>query len=237
MNVSRNELKNILEVNLNALKQIERRNTLDKRLSEKGFKLIKKYKQNNKTMYELQHLKTKQLIYKTYNVKKADNFIDYFNIRTKEEPSSIGDIAEKTKVNKNTIIKWDNTLQDKKIIANDGYYYFRLEYGELIQVSMEEYKSFWRNKAYMKEFMDLQRKYLKGELTLTQLQLASADIGSIRTVIENKYYYKIKKYKVNKNNELYIDTVNLIRGYGDYYRYIYTIYPSDRNTKIWKIYM
>lgn len=214
MKVSRNELKNILGVNLNALKQIERRKTLDKRLLEKGYKLIRKYIQNNKTVYELQQCKTKQIINKIYNVKKADNFIDYFNIRTKEEPNSIEDIANKANINKNTVIKWDNTLQDKRIISKDGYYYFRLDkdQGQLIQVSQEEYKSFWRNKAYINAFRKLQEKYIKGEISLTELQLSSGEIAVIISTIENKYYYKIKKYKVNKDNKLYIDTKNLIEG-------------------------
>lgn len=216
MKVSRHELKNILEVNLNALKQIERRNTLNKRLLEKGFELIKKYAQDNKAMYELQQCSTKKIINKTYNVKKADNFIDYFNIRTKEEPNSVEEIAMKANINKNTVIKWDNTLQDKRIISKDGYYYFKLdkEQGGLIQVSQEEYKSFWRNKAYINAFKKLQDKYITGEITLTELQLSSGEIAVIISTIENKYYYKIKKYKVNKDNKLYIDTVNLIRGYG-----------------------
>ncbi|WP_026887706.1 hypothetical protein [Clostridium beijerinckii] len=214
MKVSRNELKSILEVNLNALKQIERRKTLDKRLLEKGYKLIRKYIQNNKTVYELQQCKTKYIINKTYNVKKADNFIDYFNIRTKEEPNSIEDIANKANINKNTVIKWDNTLQDKRIISKDGYYYFRLDkdQGQLIQVSQEEYKSFWRNKAYINAFRKLQEKYIQGEISLTELQLSSGEIAVIISTIENKYYYKIKKYKVNKDNKLYIDTKNLIEG-------------------------
>lgn len=187
MNVSRNELKSILGINLNALKQLERRNTLEKRLLEKGYELVKKYNQDNKTTYVLQNIKTKQLINKTYNVKKADNFINYFNIRTREEPNSIEEIATKVNINKNTVIKWDNTLQDKQILSKDGYYYFKLnkEQGELIQVSQEEYKSFWRNKAYLRAFKKLQDKYINGEISLTELQLSSGEIAVIISTIEN----------------------------------------------------
>lgn len=214
MKVSRNELKNILEVNLNALKQIERRKTLDKRLLDKGYRLVDKHIEGNKTIYELEVSDTKQLINKTYNVSKTNNFIDYFNIRTKEEPNTIEEIATKANVNKKTVAKWDNTLQDKRIISKDGYYYFRLDKdeGEMIQVSMEEYKSFWKNKAYLNAFNKLQQKYIKGEISLTELQLASGEIAVIISTIENKYYYKIKKYKVDKNNELYKNTKRLIEG-------------------------
>lgn len=214
MKVSRNELKNILEVNLNALKQIERRKTLDKRLLDKGYRLIDKHIEGNKTIYELEVSDTKQLINKTYNVSKTNNFIDYFNIRTKEEPNTIEEIATKANVNKKTVAKWDNTLQDKRIISKDGYYYFRLDKdeGEMIHVSMEEYKSFWKNKAYLNAFNKLQQKYIQGEISLTELQLASGEIAVIISTIENKYYYKIKKYKVDKNNELYKNTKRLIEG-------------------------
>ena len=214
MKVCRNELKVILNINLNALKQIERRKTLDKRFLDKGYTLVDKYIENNKTIYELELSKTKQIISKTYNVNKTNNFIDYFNIRTNEEPSTIEEIANKANVNKKTVSKWDNTLQDKRIIAKDGYYYFRLnkDQGEMVQVSMEEYKSFWKNKAYVNAFNKLQERYIKGEISLTELQLSSGEIAVIISTIENKYYYKIKKYKVDKNNELYIDTKKLIEG-------------------------
>lgn len=214
MKVCRNELKAILNINLNALKQIERRKTLGNRLLEKGYILINKCIESNKTIYELEISKTKQIISKAYNVNKTNNFIDYFNIRTKEEPNTIEEIANKANVNKKTVSKWDNTLQYKRIIAKDGYYYFRLDkdQGELIQVTIEEYKSFWKNKAYISAFNKLQERYIKGEISLTELQLSSGEIAVIISTIENKYYYKIKKYKVDKNNELYIDTKKLIEG-------------------------
>lgn len=214
MKVCRNKLKDILGVNLNALKQIERRKTLGKRLLENGYRLINKYIENNKTVYELETSKTKQIISKEYNINKTDNFIDYFNIRTKEEPNTIEEIATRANINKKTVAKWDNTLQDKRILSKDGYYYFRLDRDEggMVQVSMEEYKSFWKNKAYLNAFNRLQEKYIKGEISLTELQLTSGEIAVIISTIENKYYYKIKKYKVDKNNELYKDTKKLIEG-------------------------
>ncbi|UYZ37257.1 hypothetical protein OD350_06225 [Clostridium beijerinckii] len=177
--------------------------------------MLNKSIENKKTIYELGISKDKQIINKLYNISKTDCFIDYFNIRTAEEPDTIDDIASKVKINKNTVIKWDNTLQDKKIISKDGYYYFKLDktLGELAQVTIEEYKSFWKNKAYVNAFKKLQDKYTRSEITLAELQLAKGELDVIIKTIENKYYYKVKKYKVNKDNKLYIDTMNLIRGY------------------------
>ncbi|NSB15849.1 hypothetical protein [Clostridium beijerinckii] len=217
MKVDRSGLKSILNINLNALKQVERRKTLDKRLLERGYILLDKSIENKKTIYELGISKDKQIINKLYNISKTDCFINYFNIRTAEEPDTIDDIASKVKINKNTVIKWDNTLQDKKIISKDGYYYFKLDkaLGELAQVTIEEYKSFWKNKAYVNAFKKLQDKYTRSEITLAELQLAKGELDVIIRTIENKYYYKVKKYKVNKDNKLYIDTMNLIRGYDE----------------------
>ncbi|NRU41636.1 hypothetical protein [Clostridium beijerinckii] len=179
--------------------------------------MLNKSIENKKTIYELGISKDKQIINKIYNISKTDCFINYFNIRTAEEPDTIDDIASKVKINKNTVIKWDNTLQDKKIISKDGYYYFKLDkaLGELAQVTIEEYKSFWKNKAYVNAFKKLQDKYTRSEITLAELQLAKGELDVIIRTIENKYYYKVKKYKVNKDNKLYIDTMNLIRGYDE----------------------
>lgn len=216
MKVDRNKIKDILGVNLNTLKQIERRNSLDKRLNKIGYKLISKCKFKNKYIYDIRNIKNHQelnkVIKQSYNTNRVDKFVTYFNIRTLEEPNTIREIANKSNVAEKTVIKWDNTLQDKRIISKDGYYYFRLlkDTREVQQCSIEEYKSFWKNKAYLNAFYRLQSKYISGKITLTELQLASGEIAVIISTIENKYYFKIKKYKVNKDNELYMNTKRLI---------------------------
>ncbi|ACD23855.1 hypothetical protein FDE76_15490 [Clostridium botulinum] len=218
MKCDRNKLKDILKVNLNTLKQIERRNNLQIRLRKVGYDLVDKHKEKNKYIYEIKkttdesYKKLKNIINSTYNSNRADKFVTYFNIRTLEEPNTVKDIATASDVTEKTIIKWDNTLKDKRILSKDGYYYFRLckDTREVQQCTIEEYKSFWKNKAYINAFYQLQSKYMNGEITLTELQLASGEIAVIISTIENKYYFKVKKYKVNKENQLYMETKNLI---------------------------
>ena len=113
-----------------------------------------------------------------------------------------------------TIIKWDNILQDKRILSKDGFYYFKLDRisNEITEISKEEYKAFWKNKAYLKAFADLRKRYMEGEISLTELQLTSGDVAVIVSAIENKYCFKIKKYKVNRN-QLYADTRRIIDEY------------------------
>ena len=67
---------------------------------------------------------------------------------------------------------------------------------------------------------------MSGEITLNELTLASAEVGAIMQALENKYYYRINKYKTNKDNKLYLDTSELIKilyRYGD----LDTIYSKD----------
>ncbi|CAG9712813.1 hypothetical protein CNEO3_2380001 [Clostridium neonatale] len=53
---------------------------------------------------------------------------------------------------------------------------------------------------------------MEGEISLTELQLTSGDVAVIVSAIENKYCFKIKKYKVNRN-QLYADTRKIIDEY------------------------
>lgn len=212
----RNQLKDVLDISLNALKLIEKRNKLQYRLNKIGYELIDKYKVKNKYIYVIKESnhKIKKQISTMYKTNKTDKFINYFNIRTIEQPKTIKEIAEKSEVTEKTVIKWDNTLQDKKIISKDGFYYFKVDRinGTITEICKEEYKSYWRNKAYLGAFAELRRKYMKGEISLTELQLTSGDIAVIISMLENKYCFKVKKYKVNRN-EIYEYTRNLIEEY------------------------
>ena len=216
MECDRNQLKVILGVSLNALKLIEKRNNLEHRLNKVGYTLIDKYKKKNKYIYVIQktNKKLKQKISNMYNTNRADKFINYFNIRTIEQPKTIKEIAIESEVAEKTIIKWDNTLQDKRILSKDGFYYFKLDKSnnEIIEISKEEYKTFWKNKSYLKAFADLRKRYMEGEISLTELQLTSGDVAVIVSAIESKYCFKIKKYKVNRN-QLYADTRRIIDEY------------------------
>lgn len=212
----RKQLKDILNISLNALKLIEKRNNLQYRLRKCGYELINKYKEKNKYIYVIKrsNQEIKKEINNLYCTNRTDKFINYFNIRTIEESKTIKEIAKESAVAEKTIIKWDNTLEDKRIISKDGFYYFKVDRikDTITEICKEEYKSYWRNKAYLNAFAELRKKYMHGEITLTELQLTSGDIAVIISMIENKYCFKVKKYKVNRN-EIYEYTIKLIDEY------------------------
>lgn len=216
MECDRKQLKEILDISLNALKLIEKRNSLKQRLNKKGYVLVDKYKVKNKYIYVIKksNAELKKKINNIYNTNRADKFIDYFNIRTVENPKTIKEVALESKVAEKTVIKWDNTLQDKRILSKDGFYYFKVDRSnnQIEEICKEEYKSYWRNKAYLGAFAELRRKYMQGEITLTEFQLTSGDIAVIISMLENKYCFKVKKYKVNRN-EIYEYTRKLIDEY------------------------
>lgn len=212
MKCDKKDLGKLLNISLNAVKCLEKRNKLENRLNLIGYKLLSKDKEGNKNYYTIEKTKDYDFITREYGVKKTDNFISYFHKRTSEKPQTAESLAAESKVSKKTVSKWDNKLQDKKILSKDGFYYFKVdkETQELSEISEEEYKSFWKNKAYLSAFKKLQERYLKGEISLTELQLSTADVAAIITTIENKYCFKIKKYKVNTENKLYLETKKIV---------------------------
>jgi hypothetical protein len=224
--ISKQQLMDILGIKKDALIKIEQRQQLHLRLEEKGYKLLDKIKEGRKVYYILEQENELKEVYNNmvkyvYGTDKEKEFSTYFALRTILNNwnicYNIKEIAERSSVSSKTIRKWDSTLIDKDIIARDGYFYFCIindAENKIYKVepsNIEEYRSFWRNKAYLGAFKNLQDKYYKGELTLMELQLASADIGAIRQVKECKYYYRVKKFITHKENELYIDTMKLIK--------------------------
>lgn len=207
----RKQLSLLLNITKDNLVKLEKRNTLDKRLKSIGLKLIKVAKES-KTYYYVEN--TTIGIDKSLRIRKEENFLEYFNIRSKEKPTSIKDIAVKSKVNKNTIVKWDKKLMDNRVMSKDGFYYFKLDIGEneIIEISKDEYSSYWRNANYVKALKRLQDRYINGDITLNELQLASANIGGYYSIINGFYCFKVNKYKMDKNNTIYIDLSKLIGG-------------------------
>lgn len=216
----------LLNVKQRTLKTIESSNKLDQRLQKIGYNLLEKIKEGRKVYYIIEQNNINKELYSnlvkyTYKTNKENEFSKYFSLRTSAGENSLlskSDISQISKVSKRTITTWDNTLIDYNIISKDGYYYFCIdkELNIIKQCTKEEYKSFWRNTAYIKAFKDLQMKYINGTIDLNQLTLASAEIGASIALVTNKYYYRIKKYKTNTENQLYIDTYNLIKAiYGN----------------------
>ena len=229
MRCSKEDLACLLGVKKGTLINIEKNKQLEMRLEKKGYKLLGKEKAGRNVYYTLEQTNPEKEIYSNmvkyiFNAESEDKFADYFIVRTENDdiPISKKDVAKATDLSVKTVGRFDNKMLEAKIISKDKFFYFcikRVKDEEtdtfktvVTECGEEEHNNFWKNTAYMKAFSDLQAKYTRGEITLNELQIASAGVGSTIALLENKYYYKIKKYKTNKNSQLYKDVRNLIIG-------------------------
>ena len=104
-------------------------------------------------------------------------------------------------------------MVDKQIISKDGFFYMYKDNitNEEYQISKEEYKNYWRDKAYLNELSNLQDRYYKGEINLTQFQILSIEVSNLKNAISKGYAYKVKRFKLNDDSVLYQDMSNLIK--------------------------
>lgn len=105
-------------------------------------------------------------------------------------------------------------MLNNNFMYKDGFFYMKiekLENGQYIinQVDKWEYNNYWKNKIKTKLYKNLQTKYLNGTITLNEFTLAIDGIAQILNIIDNKYYYKVDKYKINEDNKLFKDIYNL----------------------------
>ena len=227
MRCSKEDLACLLGVKKGTLINIEKNKQLEMRLEKKGYKLLGKEKAGRNVYYTLEQTNPEKEIYSNmvkyiFNSDKEDEFAEYFILRTENEGIPLGkkDIAEEIKLSTNTVSKFDDKMLKAKIISRDKFFYFCIERTKdektgalkvlVRECDEQEHNNFWKNTAYVKAFSDLQSRYVRGEITLNELQIASAGVGSTIAILENKYYYKVKKYKTNKNNQLYKDLRNLV---------------------------
>ena len=207
----RKQLAELLNTSIDSIRMMEKRKTLDSKLNTIGFKLVSISKED-KILYNIK--KTNINPFKVLRINKKNNFLKYFDVRTNEGANNVKDIAIKSNVNKNTVVTWDKKMLNNKIMSKDGFYYFKIdsETKETFPISKEEYKSYWRNVNVIKSLKNLQSKYLKGLITLDELSLASASIGGCYAVVKNCNCFKIPKYKIDKENTLYLDLNKLLEG-------------------------
>lgn len=225
--VEKQDLMDMLGITARTLKGIENQNKLSERLEKIGYILHEKFKQGRKVYYNIEQTNSQkqtanQLMKHYYNTTSFEQFSNYFSMRTgcakNNVCTTIYKLSNHLDTSAKTVNTWDLMLIDKSILAKDGYYYFSREIdqetGNYInrRISKEEYKSFWKNKGYSRAMKSLQKKYDEGIITFAELQLAIADASEILKVINNKYCFRIKKYLVNEDNPMYIDTLDLLKG-------------------------
>jgi hypothetical protein len=223
MKLDRKQLAEKLNVKLDGLKTIERRKQLRKRLKDINLKFVKKIKEGKTSYYiieEIKDSKTKVLVNSicrhVFATNRPKEFSNYFRERTEKSknniPVSLEQLSQKNNIGISTIYKWDLKLLDKKIISKDGYFYFRIDKTNYTveQVTQEEYKNFWKNKGEFLSKQKIQEKFNEGKLSFQDAMDLVESMAALRMAIDDKYFFKVKKYKLNEDNLLYSDFLNLI---------------------------
>lgn len=238
--VDKQGLCEILGIKPETLKKIVKTKTLEEKLTNKGYKLIKTTKEGRRVFYTLILENENMMVYNDLlkytfgTTKKKEEFAKYYKARTvandymgKEvevevsgvkfpidiKVATMEDFAKLSNVSRETIRKWDNKLIELGIMSKDGYWYFCIDNkkGEIYQCEQEEYNVFWYNTGICEALAILSGRFERGEISREELVVACAGVGNYVGAVEGKFYYRVKKFRTNRDNPNHIYINDLIR--------------------------
>ena len=212
--VNKKELCKILGIGKETLKSIEKENRLEIRLENIGYKLLNRYKVGKSIMYDIEldnaYKETYSNIVNThFKTNKTEQFGLYFKTRTENSindiPISKKDIANVSNVSVSTIEKWDNISIKENIIKQDDFYYMLIDCKTrtIKRVTYEYYCSFWKARAEDKKTDELTELFNKGLISLDELLEHVRKVSSFKQAIEQTFCFRIKRYNLDDNNQLY----------------------------------
>ena len=239
LKVDKQGLCEILGIKPETLKKIVKAKTLEVKLMNKGYKLIETTKEGRKVFYTVVLENEDAMVYDnllkyTFGTKKKEEFAKYYKARTvandymgKEvevemsgvkfpidiKVATMEDFAKLSDVSRETVRKWDNKLIELGIMSKDGYWYFCIDNkkGEIYQCEQEEYNIFWYNTGICEALAILSGRFERGEISREELVVACAGVGNYVGAVEGKFYYRIRKFRTNRDNPNHIYINDLIR--------------------------
>ena len=219
--ITREELLEILGVTNNNLKTIIKRKQLYERLKQKGYIYIDKEKVGRNTLYILEkYYKTNEIeslnniCNGIFHTKKQKEFSNYYLYRilnldkaiTKELLSKLSDVSH------NTITKWDKIMIENNIMDKDGFYYVKMTMNEDKPVyeltDKYEYSTFCKNKLILARRDKAFERYTKGEIDKITYDMIHDSATLSAYANEGKFVYRVTKYQLNKAG---IDLTKMIK--------------------------
>lgn len=229
---TRKQLAELLNTSTNSIKKMDQRNTLEDNLKKHGYTLINKTKKGKNIFYEVENIsEEKQTLYNidtyVFNVNDPVKFNKYFIERTSntEIPISLEEMGDRVNTTAMTVHNWDNKLKEKEIICNDGFFYMKRinATGETFRISKEEYNTYWKNKQQSKMLKNVIRKASEGVISVEEALISieeiiaiNQQIAVIEATLEGYVCFRIKKFRLYENNQLYIDIRDMILGVSDF---------------------
>lgn len=160
--MTREELRELLQVSESNLQWILKQNKLDNRLSQVGYKFIKELKIGRNKVYELDIVTQKDVDYlqRKYNIrnKHKDAHIEYSCVRLdgglKKSKSELIRNCH-TKVTQYQAKKYDDILESEGIMKKDKKYYvmYNACTKNMEFITKEQYSDFWSRNQYAKHLI------------------------------------------------------------------------------------
>lgn len=217
MELDKNELSVILGVSINTLKVIERKNNLEQRLKEKGYKFVSKINKGKggKSHYIIEKIDENKMMYtdicdNVIKTKNYDGFGKYFNTRkyNGENPISKSEIGEYCETSRNTISRWDHKMIELDMLSKDGFFYICCDYGSeeipiYYETTKEDYNNYMKNSKASKRTTKIIEKYNNKEINVDEFRYQMKIIEECDKAINGRIIYKISKYQLNEDSDLF----------------------------------
>lgn len=221
MKYNKQQIMDILQVKKEGLKTIEKKQQLYERLKEKGYVLNKKVKEGRQVYYIIDKDNDYKEILNNislfmFNTNNDNLFSDYFLLRifNIEKPITKELIANYCDINRKTVTKLDNKMIEHEILSKDGFFYIACDIKDNKRsyriTCKEEYNSYMKCNNVVNKRHRIIQKLKNNEIDEESALLMLDALTMYNEAIENKFVYKIHKFMLHKENELYKDIFNLI---------------------------
>lgn len=226
LELDKEHLGNLLGVKKSGLVELENNNKVEERLLSRGYKLIEKLKHGRRVYYKIARVNADLDLYTSicnniFNTREYENFACYFCYRmmNTHEPITRKFLSEMSWASQKTIKKWDDIMVDIGLLCKDGYFYVVREKvldenGEKVDNirlgCKDEYDTYRRTSRISKKLEKVKLQYLAGKIDFEEYTELISSISACWDLLEDKYMYKVNKYKLKEDNEFYDDLIDLL---------------------------
>ena len=220
---TRQDICDLLGVTKDTLKKIEQKSQLYDRLYKRGWILTEKIKRGRNSIYLLRQSNENKLQYSlicenNFNTKEYESFGKYFLYRTYnlDQPITRNILAKLCEVCVETIRKWDGLMVENNILGKDGWYYLKRTRDKETNnfkwelTCREEFESYRRSSRLVKKISEVKNLYIENKIDLDTYTELIRSIEGHSCVLEEKAIYKVSKFYLKQDKELYEEIKSLI---------------------------
>lgn len=212
--VIKEELCNILNVQSNTLDSIIKRDRLNERLQQVGYKLIDTYKVGKYKAYDIEpiHINEWDRLQTKYNIMKRDEHTVYTEIRLNNMTSTRAKLLRDNEINisSTTAGRYDLILVEEKAMQEDKWVYYKTnQEGLWEEINEDYYKAFWTECREYKYIVSMYKHRLnKGEISESAYNLIVQNVYNTVERFKGYMVVTFKTYKEAENTKKILDMLN-----------------------------